>query len=398
MFVTVGMARAFGGRMAYTPMRASHKILSVYYVFKRTGIQGVAADCLYQALAVKILFALANRISERRWIWDRHPGRRSSSIRSRGDRGPAILQRCCGECPTFLGSAERRATAAPGMLAQRTAPTEPCAITYEPSIFVAARGEKRVELGRNIFTYGVSRVLLTSVDMHVVARVVNASAATGKRRDAVPDLVAQSRKCLWFESCLAGRRSRWQRRRLTALPWQPVRPLRIPQRMLPPCGFARNSPGYSVSQRSNRKSSTGFCRFRGRTSRQPSQPWMRVASGRQKPLGTSQRTIPGRYEWNLWRKSRPWAYPRCIIYFRMLTAMSPLRHQKLLRLQASRSRMLAEGAGVSRTAFDVGYEGVSQFSREYSAFVGQPPLRDLKALRSSDAASIESVSSRPNAI
>ena len=32
-------------------------------------------------------------------------------------------------------------------------------------------------------------------------------------------------------------------------------------------------------------------------------------------------------------------------------------------------------------AYDVGYESVSQFSREYSRFFGQPPMRDVKALR-----------------
>jgi AraC-like DNA-binding protein len=32
-------------------------------------------------------------------------------------------------------------------------------------------------------------------------------------------------------------------------------------------------------------------------------------------------------------------------------------------------------------AFEVGYESASQFNREYSQFFGQPPMRDIKALR-----------------
>jgi len=32
-------------------------------------------------------------------------------------------------------------------------------------------------------------------------------------------------------------------------------------------------------------------------------------------------------------------------------------------------------------AFEVGYESVSQFTREYSRVFGQPPMRDIKALR-----------------
>jgi len=37
-------------------------------------------------------------------------------------------------------------------------------------------------------------------------------------------------------------------------------------------------------------------------------------------------------------------------------------------------------------AYRVGYESASQFSREYSRFFGQPPMRDIKARRVSGAA------------
>ena len=67
--------------------------------------------------------------------------------------------------------------------------------------------------------------------------------------------------------------------------------------------------------------------------------------------------------------------------FRALTAMSPLKYQKQLRLQAARQRMLTEGLDATSAAYEVGYESVSQFSREYSRFFGQPPMRDVKALR-----------------
>jgi AraC-like DNA-binding protein len=50
--------------------------------------------------------------------------------------------------------------------------------------------------------------------------------------------------------------------------------------------------------------------------------------------------------------------------FRALTAMSPLQYQKQLRLQAARQRMLADGIDATNAAYEVGYESVSQFSRE----------------------------------
>ena len=67
--------------------------------------------------------------------------------------------------------------------------------------------------------------------------------------------------------------------------------------------------------------------------------------------------------------------------FRGLTAMSPLQYQKQLRLQMARQRMLMDGLDATSAAYEVGYESVSQFNREYSRFFGQPPMRDIKALR-----------------
>ena len=67
--------------------------------------------------------------------------------------------------------------------------------------------------------------------------------------------------------------------------------------------------------------------------------------------------------------------------FRSLTAMSPLQYQKQLRLHVARERMLNEGLDAASAAFEVGYESASQFSREYSRFFGQPPMRDIKARR-----------------
>jgi AraC-like DNA-binding protein len=68
-------------------------------------------------------------------------------------------------------------------------------------------------------------------------------------------------------------------------------------------------------------------------------------------------------------------------HFRMLTHMSPLQYQKQLRLLAVREKMLVDGVDGSTVAFEVGYESVSQFNREYSRFFGQPRMRDIMKLR-----------------
>ena len=73
-------------------------------------------------------------------------------------------------------------------------------------------------------------------------------------------------------------------------------------------------------------------------------------------------------------------------HFRAVTAVSPLQYQKQLRLMATRERMLVEGLDATRAALEVGYESISQFTREYKHLFGQPPMRDIKAIRSSDDA------------
>ena len=81
-------------------------------------------------------------------------------------------------------------------------------------------------------------------------------------------------------------------------------------------------------------------------------------------------------------------------HFRALTAMSPLQYQKQLRLQAARGRMLVEGLDASSAAFEVGYESASQFNREYGRLFGQPPMRDIRALRSPGGLPLESAGAR----
>lgn len=68
-------------------------------------------------------------------------------------------------------------------------------------------------------------------------------------------------------------------------------------------------------------------------------------------------------------------------HFREIAGMSPLQYQKQLRLQEARQLMLNEKLDASIAGMRVGYESVSQFSREYSRLFGAPPQRDIRRLR-----------------
>jgi AraC-like DNA-binding protein len=64
-------------------------------------------------------------------------------------------------------------------------------------------------------------------------------------------------------------------------------------------------------------------------------------------------------------------------HFKATTSMTPLQYQKQLRLLEARRLMFADSLTAARAAYQVGYESVSQFSREYARMFGAPPRRDL---------------------
>ncbi len=68
-------------------------------------------------------------------------------------------------------------------------------------------------------------------------------------------------------------------------------------------------------------------------------------------------------------------------HFKEQTSLTPIQFQKQIRLIEARHIMTTKGTTVSEAAFNVGFESVSQFSREYRRLFGLPPLRDVKGIR-----------------
>lgn len=62
--------------------------------------------------------------------------------------------------------------------------------------------------------------------------------------------------------------------------------------------------------------------------------------------------------------------------FRTITGSSPLQFQKQLRLATARQLLAAREGSVSQVAYAVGYESAAQFNREYRRLFGAPPGRD----------------------
>jgi AraC-like DNA-binding protein len=67
--------------------------------------------------------------------------------------------------------------------------------------------------------------------------------------------------------------------------------------------------------------------------------------------------------------------------FKAAVGMGPLQCQKQLRLSEARRLMLNERLNVTEAAMEVGYESLSQFSREYKKMFGHTAQDDIKQLR-----------------
>lgn len=63
-------------------------------------------------------------------------------------------------------------------------------------------------------------------------------------------------------------------------------------------------------------------------------------------------------------------------HFKAVTSLTPLQYQKRLRLHEAKRLMLFQKCSATEAAFEVGYQSVQQFCREYKRFFGKSPARD----------------------
>jgi len=304
------------------------------------------------------------------------------------NRAPELRIELARKIAFFIGSEANLATEIPGLtLHRRTSPTAPCSMTYEPSLTVMAQGRKRVQLGKTVFIYDPTRFLLTSLDLPVVSHILEAS-------EQVPSL-AMSLK----------------------LEMSVVRELLAKEEIhvaAPP----PDNPAISMGE-TTAEFLDACCRLLDLLNTPRDIPFLsgliqreivyRILSGREgarlRAIAThgdqSHRTAKA-IAWIRTNYAKPlrvedlakmagMGVSTLHHHFQSLTAMSPIQYQKQLRLQAARGRMLVDGIDAASAAFEVGYESASQFNREYRRFFGQPPMRDMRTLRSPSGPTLESV-------
>jgi AraC-like DNA-binding protein len=307
------------------------------------------------------------------------------------DRARELRAELARKIALFIGSAENRATDIPGLtLHRRTAPTAPCSMTYEPGVTVIAQGRKRVELGRNIFIYDASRFLLTSVDLPVVSRVIEASEqapclalSLKLEMPVVRELLSREEiRLAEAPSDSPGMATGETTVEFLGACCRLVDLLRTPRDIPFLSGLIQREIIYRILRSAEGARLRSIATL-GEQSHRTARAIAWITANYAKPLRVEDLAeIAGMGVSTLHH------------HFRVLTAMSPLQYQKQLRLQAARGRMLMDGLDAASAAFEAGYESASQFNREYSRFFGQPPMRDIRTLRSPGAPRMESVSNR----
>ena len=64
--------------------------------------------------------------------------------------------------------------------------------------------------------------------------------------------------------------------------------------------------------------------------------------------------------------------------FKTITMMSPLQYQKRLRLYEAQRLMLSKSCTATEAAYNVGYESITQFTREYKKVFNTSPAKNIK--------------------
>lgn len=268
-------------------------------------------------------------------------------------------------------------------ISRRSTPSAPCHGSYRPCLAMVIQGAKSVQLGSDTINYGPGHYLLTSLDLPVTWRVVEASAdnphlciTVAIDREKVLDLAGRT-------GIEAPRAAAARHRGIvvnSATPEMLDAAVRFLRLLENPADIPAMAP--LVEQEILYRVLTG------------------PAGGQLIDMALSDthgNRIARSISWlrdNFDRALRIEQLAEHVNmsvssfhhHFKAITAMTPVQYQKQLRLHEARRLMLVEGLDAGNAGHRVGYQSPSQFSREYSRLYGLSPARDIDAVRMSAAA------------
>jgi AraC-like DNA-binding protein len=325
------------------------------------------------------------------WLYAENGGTRiemAKQTEKRSDQSAAVVemrQELARKIAAHAPALGQNRTAVPGLaLYRRTRPTPCYRAVYEPSLTVFVQGRKRINLSGTVYLCNGSSFLLSSIDVPVESQITEASEQVPmltmnlqlnmpivrevlSREDLPEPLPSIQRHGLAVGVTTAG---------LLAACSRLIDLLDAPEDIPFLSHLIHREILYRIlrtpqGERLRAIATAGDLSYR--TARAIA--WLRTNFA--KPLRMDELATIARMGVSTLHHQ-----------FRSLTAMSPLQYQKQLRLQSARERMLMDGLDATTAAYEVGYESVSQFNREYSRLFGQPPMRDIKNLRDSKVVAI----------
>ncbi|EJX1329707.1 AraC family transcriptional regulator [Vibrio parahaemolyticus] len=278
----------------------------------------------------------------------------------------------------WTGNANQCDTPISGLRFSRwTTPTPPTSYTHNPSICLIAQGRKRVLLGEESFIYDANHFLISSVDLPIIANIIEASEEQ-PYLGLIMELDLTEISQLIVDSELAFTQSKEAQKGIAVG--------ELSESLLD--AFVRLAELLDEGQ--NIKILAPIIKreifYRLLMSEQGTRLHQIVTAG------SHSHQIAKAIDWLKNNFVKPLSVGDLASYtgmskssfythFRSMTSMTPLQFQKKLRLSEARRLMLTENLDAMAATFKVGYESPSQFSREYSRLFGAPPSKDIKSLR-----------------
>lgn len=278
----------------------------------------------------------------------------------------------------WTGDANQYDTPISGLRFSRwTTPTPPTSYTHNPSICLIAQGRKRVLLGEESFIYDANHFLISSVDLPIIANIIEASEEQ-PYLGLIMELNLTEISQLIVDSELAFTQSKEAQKGIAVG--------ELSESLLD--AFVRLAELLDEGQ--NIKILAPIIKreifYRLLMSEQGTRLHQIVTAG------SHSHQIAKAIDWLKNNFVKPLSVGDLASYtgmskssfythFRSMTSMTPLQFQKKLRLSEARRLMLTENLDAMAATFKVGYESPSQFSREYSRLFGAPPSKDIKSLR-----------------
>ncbi|WP_150271492.1 AraC family transcriptional regulator [Paenibacillus tepidiphilus] len=253
--------------------------------------------------------------------------------------------------------------------------SEPLESVYKPSICVVAQGAKSAALAERTFRYDSSTYLLTSVELPVIGKIIEASPEMpflglklSFEPDMILDMVQETAEAANSTAEACGISVHAVSPALLEAIVRLISLLDAPEDIPVLAPLAIREILYRVLQSDHGARLLQFART-GSYAYNIAQAVKQINREYNRPFAVRELARSVNMSVSSFHK-----------HFKKITALSPLQYQKTVRLQEARRLMLTDSIQAADAAYRVGYESPTQFSREYARMYGRPPVQDVQAL------------------